>query len=182
MGKTKTKKFRGSGRHGRGRKGGRGKGLRGGSGNAGLHKHKYASTVIKEAQGIQMFGHVGFKRPFGTVFADATLNVSDLTQRFTGQKEVDLGAHGYTKLLGAGTITVPMTVHVEAASAGAVQKVKAAGGNVVTTRPKHVPKPPKAAAAPGKPEAKPASAPKPAAAKPEGKPAGGKPPSAPPKA
>lgn len=134
MGKTKTKKFRGSGRHGRGRKGGRGKGLRGGSGNAGLHKHKYASTVIKEAQGIEMFGHRGFKRPKGTIFADATMNVGDLAERFPGQSSLDLGAHGITKLLGAGSVVHPVRVTVEAASASAVEKIQAKGGTVTTSR------------------------------------------------
>src|SRR5688572_4914699 len=104
MGKTRTKKDRGSGTHGRGRKGGRGKGLRGGSGNAGLHKHKYASTVIREAQGIEMFGHAGFKRPKGTIMADSTINVGDLAEAFKGQTTIDLGAAGFTKLLGAGDV------------------------------------------------------------------------------
>jgi|GEM_PF-63125 len=186
MGKTKTKKFRGSGRHGRGRKGGRGKGLRGGSGNAGLHKHKYASTVIKEAQGIQMFGHRGFKRPQSTLVADATINVGELGQRFGGQATIDLGTHGFTKLLGAGEVTVPLQVTVEAASAGAREKIQAAGGKVTTSRapwpgrktkaaaPKGGEKPAAAPKGGEKPQgAKPAQAPKAApASKP---PAGGKP-------
>lgn len=164
MGKTKTKKFRGSARHGRGRKGGRGKGLRGGTGNAGLHKHKYASTVIKEAQGIQMFGRRGFKRPTGTVLADVVLNVGDLAQRFPGTTTIDLGAHGVTKLLGAGEAPRGLQVTVEAASEQAIGKVQAAGGKVTTTRAKAAPK-----AAPAKsgpkagPSAPPAKAPAPPA-------------------
>jgi large subunit ribosomal protein L15 len=164
MGKTKTKKFRGSGRHGRGRKGGRGKGLRGGSGNAGLHKHKYASTVIREAQGIQMFGHRGFKRPQSTLFADATINVGELPERFRGQTAIDLGAHGFTKLLGAGEVAAAFQVTVEAASAGAVEKIQAAGGKVTTSR---------APWAGRKTKAAPAKGGAPAATKPAPKPAGG---------
>lgn len=172
MGKTKTKKFRGSGRHGRGRKGGRGKGLRGGSGNAGLHKHKYASTVIREAQGIQMFGHRGFKRPQSTLFADATINVGELAERFRGQTSIDLGAHGFTKLLGAGEVALPVQVTVEAASSGAVEKIQAAGGKVTTSRAPWPGRKSKAAAAPKGGEKAPAAPAKAAAAKPQ---AGGKP-------
>jgi large subunit ribosomal protein L15 len=134
MGKTKTKKFRGSARHGRGRKGGRGKGLRGGSGNAGLHKHKYATTVKMEAMGVQMFGRRGFKRPKGTILADRTINVGQLEQQFSGATTIDLGNHGYTKLLGAGNVSKALQVTVEAASASAVEKIQAAGGKVATTR------------------------------------------------
>ncbi len=132
--RTKTKKFRGSARHGRGRKGGRGKGLRGGKGNAGLHKHKYASTVKMENAGILVFGKHGFKRPKNTVYADRTINVGDLEFRFPGKSTLDLGAEGFTKLLGAGDVTRALTVSVDAASEGAVEKVKAKGGNVQTTR------------------------------------------------
>ena len=41
----RTSKFRGSRTHGRGKKAGRGAGKRGGRGNAGLHKHRYITTV-----------------------------------------------------------------------------------------------------------------------------------------
>lgn len=145
MGRTKTRAERGQRTHGRGRKGGRGKGLRGGKGNAGLHKHKYASTVIKEAQGIQMFGRHGFKRPLVVVVADAPLNVGDLSERFPGQSSIDLGRHGYTKLLGAGEVRTAFQVTVEAASQGAVQKIQAAGGRVTTTRARPAPAAPKGA-------------------------------------
>lgn len=158
MVKTKTKKYRGHGTHGRGRKHGRGKGLRGGKGNAGLHKHKYASTVILEKQGVLVFGQRGFKRPTGTVFADVVINVGELAERFPGTTTINLGEHGYTKLLGAGDAPKGVTVTVEAAAKGAIEKLQASGGKVTTSRPKHVPKPPKAAAG-GKGAAAPAKAP-----------------------
>lgn len=154
MGKTKTRKFRGSARHGRGRKGGRGKGLRGGKGNAGLHKHKYATTVIKEAQGIEMFGHRGFKRPQGAALYDVAINVGDLVARFPGQTTLNLGEHGYTKLLGGGPVAGRYQITVEAASAQAIEKVTKAGGRVETTRPKKQPKPPAAKKGPVAPAPK----------------------------
>ena len=57
---SKTSKYRGGRTHGRGRKAGRGAGLRGGRGNAGLHKHKWISTVKYSPE---HFGRRGFKRP-----------------------------------------------------------------------------------------------------------------------
>lgn len=185
--KTKTKKFRGSGWHGRGQKKGRGKGLRGGSGNAGLHKHKFTLTLLKEKAGIQMFGRVGFKRPTGQVFRDATINVGDLAETFPGKSQLNLSEHGFTKLLGAGDVPGAVQVTVEAASAQAIEKIAAKGGKVTTTRPrvekvKKVAPPAKGAPAPA---AKPAKEPKAAKEQkpggaPKGAPAGG-PPSAPPK-
>lgn len=156
MGKTKTRKFRGSGRHGRGRKHGRGKGLRGGSGNAGLHKHKYATTVIKEAQGIEMFGHRGFKRPAGASLYDVAINVGDVADRFPGENAIDLGAHGITKLLGGGIPRGALAITVDAASAGAIEKVQKAGGKVTTTRVRKEPKPKAKEATPAAPAPKPA--------------------------
>jgi large subunit ribosomal protein L15 len=57
--RKKTKKFRGSRTHGRGKKAGRGAGLRGGRGNAGLLKHRYM-YMIKNMP--NHFGKQGFKR------------------------------------------------------------------------------------------------------------------------
>jgi len=183
MGKTKTKKFRGSGRHGRGRKAGRGKGLRGGKGNAGLHKHKYATTVKWQQEGYFHFGRVGIKPVEVQGVADVVVNVGDLDARWPGQSTLDLGKLGYTKLLGGGAVKRAVNVTIEAASGSAVKKVQAAGGKVQTSRVKKVKKPAAPAAKPG--QAPPAKAAAPAAAKPAApsgaKPAQGKPP-APPKA
>lgn len=167
MGKTKTKKFRGSGRHGRGRKAGRGKGLRGGKGNAGLHKHKYATTVKWQLEGYFHFGRVGIKPVEVQGVADTVINVGDLELRWPGANQVNLAEHGITKLLGSGTIKRPVSVVVEAASASAVTKVKAAGGSVQTSRVKKEKKAPapKAPAAGAKPASAPAAPAKPAAPK-----------------
>lgn len=181
MGKTKTKKFRGSARHGRGRKAGRGKGLRGGKGNAGLHKHKYATTVKWQQEGYFHFGRVGIKPVEVQGVADTVVNVGDLDSRWPGQTTLDLGKAGITKLLGAGEIKRAVNVTVEAASGSAVKKVQAAGGKVSTSRVKRVKTPKAPAPKPGQaPAAKPAAAP-PAKQAPAPKPAQGKPP-APPKA
>jgi len=55
---SRTKKFRGTRTHGRGKKAGRGAGLHGGTGNAGLHKHK-VQYMLKFMP--DHFGRHGFK-------------------------------------------------------------------------------------------------------------------------
>ena len=137
---SRTKKFRGSRTHGRGRKAGRGAGLRGGRGNAGLHKHKWIS-VVKYCP--DYFGHHGFKRPQSVVTDKITVNVSEVEQSlpalskdgFAVQKDgkwtVDLTKLGVDKLLGSGKISTPISIKVPEASASALEKLKAAGGAVV---------------------------------------------------
>lgn len=124
----RTKHFRGTRTHGRGKKAGRGAGLRGGRGNAGMHKHKWIYTVKYEPD---HFGRYGFKRPQGTVEEKKTINVGDLALKFTGQNEVNLTEAGYGKLLGGGAVSAPFTVTVAEASAKAKEKLEAAGGKLV---------------------------------------------------
>jgi len=133
MAKTKTKKFRGKMTHGRGKKAGRGAGLRGGRGNAGLHKHRYATTVIWEKNGYRHFGRVGFKRHTTLVSAKEVTNVGRLEENFPGQTTIDLTAAGVDKLLGAGSVSKALTVTVAEATDSAVAKIEAAGGKVTVT-------------------------------------------------
>jgi large subunit ribosomal protein L15 len=137
---SRTKRFRGSRTHGRGRKAGRGAGLRGGRGNAGLHKHKWIS-VVKYCP--DYFGHHGFKRPQSVVTDKITVNLSEVEQSlpalakdgFAVQKDgkwtVDLTKLGIDKLLGSGRITTPISIKVPEASASALEKLKAAGGAIM---------------------------------------------------
>lgn len=136
----RTKKLRGQRTHGRGKKAGRGKGKRGGSGMAGLHKHKFKWMVKYDPD---HFGAYGFKRPASLQREVRTINLERLQRsldalaqegfaRRAGEGyEVDLGAAGYGKLLGRGRVDVPLTVTVPAASARAVEKVDEAGGQVI---------------------------------------------------
>jgi len=137
---SRTKKFRGSRTHGRGRKAGRGAGLRGGRGNAGLHKHKWIS-VVKYCP--DYFGHHGFKRPQSVVTHKITVNLSEVEQSLPvlakdgyamqkdGKWTVDLTKMGVDKLLGSGRISTPISIKVPEASASALEKLKAAGGAIV---------------------------------------------------
>lgn len=165
----RAKRFRGNHTHGRGKKAGRGAGLKGGRGRAGANKHRFLMLQIlggkHEHLAAKRWGRVGFKfRSRNGNPKPESVNVGDLAVRFPGQAEVDLGAAGIGKLLGSGSISHKVTVKVDHASAGAIEKVKAAGGSVTVLVPK-VEK---------KPAAKPADKPsgKPAGDKPAGKPAG----------
>ena len=128
LARTKTKKFRGSMTHGRGKKGGRGAGLRGGRGNAGLLKHKYM-YMIKNMP--DHFGRHGFKRPQNVIKRDKTINVGQLEVKFPGKKDIDLTKEGFDKLLGGGETSSSLKVKVNAASEKAVEKIKEKGGEVV---------------------------------------------------
>ena len=54
------------------------------------------------------------------------------TETENGKPHVNLTSLGYTKLLGTGKITKPLTVTVPSCSKTAKQKIKQAGGQVLT--------------------------------------------------
>ena len=128
LAKTKTKKFRGSMTHGRGKKGGRGAGLRGGRGNAGLHKHKYMHMLKYMPD---HFGVHGFKRPQSVVKKDNIINVGQLEEKYPGKKDIDLKKEGYDKLLGGGKINSSIKIKVDSASQKAIEKIQGKGGEVI---------------------------------------------------
>lgn len=127
LAQTKTKKFRGSMTHGRGKKGGRGAGLRGGRGNAGLmkHRHMYMTKNMPDH-----FGRHGFKRHPSIVKKDKIINVGQLEERFPGKKDINLTKEGFDKLLGGGKIISGVKINVKAASQKAIDKIAEKGGEV----------------------------------------------------
>jgi len=127
--RQKTKKFRGSMTHGRGKKGGRGAGLRGGRGNAGLLKHKYV-YMLKNMP--DHFGRHGFKRPQSIIKKDKTINVGQLEEKFPGKKEIDLTKEGFDKLLGGGNINSSLKIRVKKATEKANGKITKKGGEIKT--------------------------------------------------
>jgi len=128
MARRKTKKFRGSMTHGRGKKAGRGAGLRGGKGNAGLlkHRHMYMTKNMPDH-----FGRHGFKRPPSVIDKDKIINIGQIEELFPGKKEVNLTKEGFDKLLGGGNLNTKIKITVNSASAKAVEKVKEKGGEVI---------------------------------------------------
>jgi len=118
--RDKTKKYRGHKTMGYGgMKRHRGKGHKGGKGRAGAGKHKH----LKHEWGRRGFIRHGVKREIKTI------NVEDLN-RFEG--EVNLTEMGYDKLLGSGSLNKPLKVVVKEATERAMEKIKEAGGEVIT--------------------------------------------------
>lgn len=119
--RERTKKYRGSFTHGRGsKKKGRGKGEKGGKGLAGGGKHKHLEY---------RYGKKGFVR-HGMRKEKKVINVGEIAH-FEGG-EINLKKLGYEKLLGAGVINKKVKVVVSSATEKAVEKIKSAGGEVVT--------------------------------------------------
>ena len=124
---------------GRGHKKGRGAGLRGGRGNAGCHKTK---RIMYERVG-RVWGAHGFKRPQSVVSANNSINLKTIEECFNSWiaegvatkkgkiVSIDLNGMGYDKLLGTGTTKQSYKLTVSAASAKAVEKIEAAGGEII---------------------------------------------------
>jgi len=129
----------GSRTRGRGHKKGRGAGLRGGRGNAGCHKTK---RIMYERVG-RVWGAHGFKRPQTVVMANNAINLkvieenaSEWIEQGNASKKgktisIDLKKMGYDKLLGTGVPSQAYNITISAASAKAVEKVEAAGGEII---------------------------------------------------
>ncbi|HSU72298.1 MAG TPA: uL15m family ribosomal protein [Candidatus Binatia bacterium] len=128
---------RGSRTHGWGRLH-RGSGNKGGAGNAGSGKKADAK---KPSYADRVFGKHGFIA-HNSAPADVVINVGDVAQHLPGWTvakhathaagvyTVDLGKLGYTKLLSQGKASVKMKLTVSSASKKAIEKIKAAGGDV----------------------------------------------------
>jgi len=139
---SRTKKFRGSRTHGRGKKHGRGHGDRGGVGMAGLHKHKFKWMIKYDPD---HFGAYGFVRHSADKKMKIFVNVGDIEQRLSEFEDkgavhkmdegykVDLSMLNIDKLLGGGKAKVPLEIIVPEATQTAINKIEAAGGKVITT-------------------------------------------------
>ncbi len=132
----KTRKFRGSRTHGWGQIGQhRASGHKGGLGQSGLHKHLF-STLLKENP--DHFGHDSTHPPH-PILTKKWASVRDLDDIFAkhgkqegGKKLVDLASLGYDKLLGGGQIKNAYSVKIDRYTASAAEKIKKAGGEVLT--------------------------------------------------
>jgi large subunit ribosomal protein L15 len=125
---SRTNKFRGSRYHGRGKKAGRGAGKRGGRGRAGIGKHK---VMFRNKYMPGHWGMHGFNRHPSLRTVNVSINVSEVEEMADGDS-INLTDMGYDKLLGKGSISRAINITVSEASAGAMQKVVAAGGTVTT--------------------------------------------------
>jgi len=137
----KTRKLRGSRTMGYGRVGQHRKaGGRGGKGKAGGRKHFWIRTVKYEPD---RYKHIGFKPPSALGTRPEAINIGelgDLVFRTFGAEgvrkeaeplDLDLTGLGYGKLLGRGKLDIPLKLRVSAYTSRALEKVEAAGGEIV---------------------------------------------------
>ncbi len=113
----------------------RASGHKGGLGVSGLMKHHY-STLLKDDP--DHFGHDSTSPPHPNI-TRKWASIRDLDDLFTkfgkeegGKKVIDLAAAGYDKLLGGGKATGAYSVRIGRSTASAEEKVKAAGGEVLS--------------------------------------------------
>jgi large subunit ribosomal protein L15 len=132
----KTRKMRGSRTHGYGRIGQHRDAGSKGQRKVGRHKHLWSYVATHEPD---YFGKHGFTSPQSLKRKENTINIAKLdeisqlsTEKEKGKAHVNLTSLGYTKLLGTGKITKPLTVTVPACSKTAEEKIKKAGGQVLT--------------------------------------------------
>ena len=138
--RKKVGRLRGSRTHGWGRLH-RGSGNKGGAGNAGSGKKADAKKPSYWAREFGKHGFVSRRKEDAAV-----INLRDVEQqlkKWVAEKlavmtsetyTFDLGKIGYAKLLSTGTVSKKLNITVPAASASAVEKVKAAGGTVAAKR------------------------------------------------
>ena len=104
-----------------------------------MHKHRWSYVLAYEPD---YFKKDRFKPPRGQIrkniinlkeLVEIAASVSPRSRKTKKERTaVDLRGMGFDKLLGEGTITVPLTVHVPSCSESALRKIQEAGGEVVT--------------------------------------------------
>jgi len=122
--------------------------MRGGSGQSGRYRHKRSSLIRSgEFRNMHYAGKKGFTPVSASKDPGRTINLlqlSSLVERLVIEKKaqlvgervaVDLGELGFTKLLGAGTISRAVQVKVEKSSENAAKKLKDAGGELLSSTP-----------------------------------------------
>ena len=134
--KTRGSRTQGYGRIGQHRDSGS-KGHR----KVGRHKHLWSYVTTYEPD---YFGKHGFTSPKSLKHKENVLNVAKLDEistKFSVEKEsklfIDLTSLGYSKLLGTGKIAKALIVNVPSCSKSAAEKIKEAGGQVLTKSQEH---------------------------------------------
>ena len=126
----KIRKFRGSRTVGYGRIGQHRDAGSKGNRKVGRHKHLWSKIVTTEPN---YFGKHGFTSPQSLHRKEKTINLHQLDQ-LAQTPNINLTELGYTKLLGTGKLTKPLTIQIKAYSKSAQEKVKQAGGEIVTSQ------------------------------------------------
>ncbi len=128
----RNRKFLGTRNHGKGNaKNRRGSGSKGGWGNAGLGKSKFTWVTAKAPDWFGVHGFAALERNKDI----PTINLYAINQlASTGKLKSEGGRFTFAfegKILGTGRLTHPVKISAEAASAGAVEKIKKSGGELI---------------------------------------------------
>lgn len=140
--RKKVTRQRGSSTYGWGKNKHRNSGSKGGFGNAGTGKKSDNKKPSIWGTKTDYFGKHGFvsKGQYADVKAINLRDVEDKLNNWVAGKQVsheagvfvvDLSKLGYDKLLSSGKVLRKLKITVSSASEGAVEKVKAAGGELV---------------------------------------------------
>ena len=137
----KVRKQRGSRTHGYGQIGQhRCRGGRGGTGKAGLDKHKWTKVLRYDPDYWLKKGFVSVKSLGKKVNIINVGKLDGLVDKLESEKKLekkdkkiflDLESLGFDKLLGTGEVTKPMVVKVASYSEAASQKLEEAGGEIL---------------------------------------------------
>ena len=100
---------------------------------------------LRSAYEPDYFGKNGFTSPQSLKRKENVINVAKLDEisaKFSVEKEkgklyIDLTSLGYSKLLGTGQTSKALIVNVPSCSKSAAEKIKEAGGQVLTASQKH---------------------------------------------
>ena len=136
---NRNRKFNGSRNHGKGNaKNRRGKGGKGGWGRAGMHKHRFSYVTRYERHFMRHGGRHGFVNPNASPGVPV-INLYEIDQLARSGKiekrEGKLTFDFNGKVLGTGSITVPIAVRALSFSGRAKDKLKAAGGSAQESAP-----------------------------------------------
>ena len=137
----KVRRQRGSRTHGWGQIGQhRARGGRGGTGKAGLDKHKWTYVIKHDPTYWEKKGFVSARTLGKTVNIINVGKLDDLADRLESEKKLerkekkiflDLESLGYDKLLGTGDVVKSMLVKVASCSESASRKLEEAGGAIL---------------------------------------------------
>ena len=97
---------------------------------ANRHKQGWSYVTTYEPN---YFGKHGFTSPQSLHTNENVINLIKLDQLAQGS-EINLTQLGYTKLLGTGKITKPLTIQVATCSKTAQEKVTQAGGKIISSQ------------------------------------------------
>jgi len=131
----KIRKFRGTRTQGYGRIGQHRDSGSKGARKVGRHKHLWSWVVTHQPD---YFGKSGFTSPKSIHTKVNPINLNKLDQLAQasqgGKVQINLTELGYTKLLGTGKITKALSIHVESYSKSAAEKIKEAGGEIISSQ------------------------------------------------